>query len=180
MSEGYGRKVAKAFEAVYQLHMDASKLLSDCDSTVGKGKESVFGSYVMKDLSKAVHQPDGWMPYGVYRYYDASDECPGLVDGVMLYFWDYPPLPEEPMLIAGRLKYRLDGEGGVKSVCNGWDLWWAAFDWSKDGPRAQVIALEDVGDGRVEWMKMIVVPLYSIKSMQEVERLMELVRQTAA
>src|SRR5262245_33896173 len=121
----------------------------------------------MKDLSKAVYQPEGWMPYAVYRYYDATAEGSGLVDGVMLYFWDYPPHPDEPMLIVSRLKYRLEGEAGVKSVCDGWDLWWAAFDWSKDRSLEKVIGLEDVGNGRVEWMKMIVVPLYSITSMQQ-------------
>jgi hypothetical protein len=172
--------VGKVFEAIFQLYADASKLLVECDSTIGKDKASVFGSYAMKDLSKAVYQPEGWMPYGVYRYYVATAEGPGMVDGVLLYFWDYPPKPDEPMLIAGRLKYRLAGEAGVKSVCNGWDLWLGALEWTKQCPQAQVIRLEDVGDGRIEWMTLIMVPLYSIKSMKEVEQLFERLRETAA
>jgi hypothetical protein len=141
MTEGYGKKIAKAFEAIYQLHTDASKLLHECDSTVGAGKAPIFGNSVMKDLSKAVYQPEGWMPYAVYRYYDASGDGHGLVDGVMVYFWDVPPHPDEPLLIVGRMKYRLEGGAGIKSVCNGWDLWGAAFDWSEDRSIGKVIGL---------------------------------------
>jgi hypothetical protein len=173
MSDGYSKKIAKAFEAIYQLHMDASILLKDCDGTIGKGKESVFGNVVMSGLSTTLYGSDAWMPYAVYRYYDATREAPGLVDGVMVYFWDLPPMPDEPMLIVGRIKYRLADDADIRSVCNGWDLWGGAFEWSKPPSPGEVTRLTDVGKGRIEWMKLVLAPLYSIKSMKDVEQLMK-------
>jgi hypothetical protein len=74
MNNDYGKKIAKAFEAIYQLHNDVARLLQDCDGTIGKGKPSIFGSTVTRDLSQAVYNPGRWMPAVLYRYYDGSQE----------------------------------------------------------------------------------------------------------
>jgi len=178
MSPDYGKKIGKAFEAIYQLHEDASKLLSDCDSVIGKGKAPLFGSVITKDLSKAVYDPGKWMPYGVFRYYDASIELPGIAEGVLIYFWDEAPKPEEPFLIVGQIKYVLDTEESVASVCNCWDLWYAFVKWIKSRPANEVITGLDAGDGRIEWFKLILVPLFAIQSMEQVAIMMDKVRQT--
>src|SRR5438128_10314836 len=118
----YGRKITKAFQAILEVHRSASRLLLDCDGTIGRGRSSIFGNVVTRDLSKSVNDPDLWMPCGLFRFY-AKDEMPGLVDGLTIYYWNNPPLCEEPLLIAGRIKYR---EG---SVCEAWDLWYTFFKW---------------------------------------------------
>lgn len=178
LTADYGKKIAKAFEAINQLHADAAKLLSDCDSTVGNNKTSIFGNVITRDLSKAIYEPDGWMPYAVYRYYDYASDGAGVVDGILIYFWDKPPHPDEPMLIAGRVKYRLEDGASVKSVCNEWDLWFSAFDWSNDRTISKQLALLNVGGERIEQVIYKLMPLYSIRSIEEVVQTMNELRGT--
>jgi hypothetical protein len=179
MSNDYGKKISKAFEAIYQLHLDASKLLQDCDGTIGKGRQSIFGNIVTRDLSRAIYEPGTWMPAGLYRFYDASAEILGLVEGLAIYYWEHPPLHDEPLLILGQIKYRVEERSTIRSVCKEWDLWYAYFEWCENPRVNDVIAFKrDVDEeGRTEWFKLCALSLYSIKSMEDVEQLMARVRQ---
>jgi hypothetical protein len=179
MSNDYGKKITKAFEAIYQLHQDVARLLQDCDWTIGKGKQSVFGNVITKDLSQSLVNPGLWMPAALYRWYDASRDSPGLVDCVTVYYWSDPPKHEEPLLILGQIKYHVEEGSLVGSVCKAWDLWQAYFEWCNNRRLDDVIAfkLDAEAAGRTEWFKLCAVPLFSVKSMEDVERLMSRVRQ---
>jgi hypothetical protein len=59
-------------------------LLLDCDSAIRKGRQSIFGNVVTKNLSKAIDDPGNWMPAGLFRFYDAKDETRGLVEGLTI------------------------------------------------------------------------------------------------
>lgn len=177
----YGKRVGNAFNAIYRLHLDTGKLLQDCDGSIGKGLTSLFGNVVTRDLSKAIYDPGFWMPGGVYRFYDASKSGQGLVEGVTIYYWDAPPLHDEPLFILAQMKYRVgDGDSAEPPDCREWDIWESYFTWNTDHQCGKVIRLNDVGDGRLEWVKVISAPLYSIKSIKDVEQMMSKVRQENA
>jgi hypothetical protein len=178
MSEDYGKTMGNAIRAVAKMHSDTSRLLQDCDGTIGKDKASVFGSYATRDLTYNV-RADQWMAQGVYRYYDASAEGRGLVDGIMAYFFGRGPYHhEEPLLIVGRIQYHLDGDAAIKGVCQEWDLWYALFDWGTGFELNRVLTPESPDKNRVEWIKLIAAPLYSIQSMEDVVALMKRVQES--
>ena len=168
----YGRKITKAFQAILEVHRNASRLLLDCDGTIGKGRSSIFSNVVTRDVSATVNYPDAWMPCSLFRFYDAKDEMPGLIEGLTIYYWDDPPLCEEPLLIGGRIKYR---QG---SACEHWDLWSAFFKWQEDRSLDKVISVtrKPEEESRMDWFKLLAVPLFTIKSIQNVEELMARVR----
>src|SRR5262249_5747461 len=149
MTPDYGKKIASAFEAVYQLFKDTGKLLQDCDGFIGKVRPSVFGNVITEKLARGMYECDWWMVADAIRYYDASDRCRGVVEGVTVYFWDTPPLHDEPLLILGQVQYQGDSDLTVKSLCQWWDLWSAWFKWTAERRLREVLTLKDVGDGRI-------------------------------
>jgi hypothetical protein len=178
MKTEYGKQITTAFRAVYQLFEEISRLLQDCDGTVGHGKTSLFGNVVTRALSRSIDNPGAWFASNLYRYYEAGEAFPGIVEGLNIYLWDEPALYEEPLLIAGQIKYHL-GEGeSVKDVCNEWDVWKAYFKWCDNRRVDDVISFRRSSDeeGRTEWFKLCAIPLYSIKSIEQVGQLMERVR----
>jgi hypothetical protein len=180
MSPDYGRRVAKAFEAVCQLFEDVSQLLSECDSTLGQGRPSVFGNVITDRLSTVVYEPLSWLMADAVRCYDAADKKPGLVEAITIYFWDKPALHDEPLLILGQIKYRMNAGESVKEVCKRWDLWHACFRWTENVRTNEVITLESQDKGRIEWLKFLAVPLFtSVSSAADVDELMDRVRQNS-
>lgn len=108
MNDDYGQKINLALAAVRRMHADVSKLLVDADGSIGKGKASVFDAYATRDLTYH-YRADFWMAEGVYRLYapkGASDEHP--VEGLTVRFFDQEGRIEEPFLIVGQLKYKLE------------------------------------------------------------------------
>lgn len=179
MSTEYGKQITTAFRAVYQLFQEISRLFQDCDGTIGKGKRSLFGNVVTRDLSWSIDNPGQWMAAALYRFYDAGETLSGLVEGLTVYLWDDPDLAEEPLLICGQIRYRLGADQKVESLCKEWDLWKAYFKWCENPRLDEVIAFHQIADegGRTEWCKVCAVPLYSIKSIDQVTELMERVRK---
>jgi hypothetical protein len=182
MSPDYGQRVGQAFQAVCQVFEDTSRLLQDCDGTIGKGRSSLFGNVIIERLSRAIYEPLYWMVSNAVRCYDAGDQLPGLVEAINVYFWDKPPQHDEPLLLLGRIKYLVSADTPVKSVARWWDLWHAGFKWGGALRLGEVVplpgqALPPEDEGRIEWLKMLAVPLFSVSSIAEVERLMERVRQ---
>ncbi len=181
----YGGKIQNALHAVVQMHKDTSKLLQSCDDTIGKGKKPIFRGYATDDLSRSYDAPQwslaGWMVPGVYRYYYASTKQPGLVEGVTAVFVPYKIQPiSEPLFIVGQLDYKIESDGDdAKQKLYVWDLWDGFFDKQA---LYTVLHPQNVGEDakdRIKTMKLIAVPLYSIKDIEQVEALMEQVRQAS-
>lgn len=177
MSQDYGKKIGRALEAVRRLHSDASRLLQDCDGTIGKGKKAVHGSYATHELTWNV-RAEYWMAEAVYRYYYADQPSDGLVDGITVSFFDYQQRVDEPLLIVGQLQYHVEEDFQIRSACYGWDIWYAFFDWSGNRQLDAILGGKHIENGRIEWFKVLAVPLYSIQSMQAVEKLMAKVKTT--
>lgn len=179
MTKDYGRKVGTALEAVRRLHADTSRLLRDCDATIGSGRESVFRSEVTKDLTWHV-QTEFWMAEGVYRYYeDKAAPAPGVVEALTVCFFDVRGRVPEPFLLVGRFRYRVDPATGARAECKGWDLWYSYLDWWADRSPGVVQTLVNPDD-RIERVSLVGVPLYDINSLGDVERLFEQVRAAAS
>jgi hypothetical protein len=172
----YGLKIGKALSAVRTMYADASKLLQDCDGTIGKGRTSIYGSYVTSGLTYHVRAKH-YMAEALFRLYDAGEGVAGLVEGVSIYFLDQKDRAAEPILIVGQVKYHIEQEATIKSVSGEWDLWYAYFDGCESQAFDEVLAPEPNDTGRIEWVKVIAVPLYSVANMDVVVDLMNKVRQ---
>lgn len=57
-----------------------------------------------------------------------------------------------------------------------WDLWYAYFKWSDRRVVDEVLVPAPQTKGRIEWAKVIAVPLYSVQSIDHVLQLLERVR----
>ena len=111
------------------MHADTSRLLQDFDGINGGNHEPVYDTetrYITWNVNA-----NQWMAQGVYRYYDLADDQPGVVEGITVAFIekDNPSNIDEPLLIAGQLKYKLNGGSSVRGICQEWDLWNAHFFW---------------------------------------------------
>jgi len=185
MNDGYGKQINLALAAVRRLHADTSKLLVDADSTIGLGKRSVLGNQATRDLTN-VHRAEYWMAEGVFRYYVSKPPGePALIDGLTIRFFDLESRIEEPFLLVGQLKYRLEADSSLTDYMRDqqarrwWHLWDAYAEWGGDRPRPGVVMTGGpLVNKNVEWFKVIGVPLYSIRSMEDVVALMERVRNT--
>lgn len=165
MTTEYGAKIAGALKAVVQMHSDTSKLLVDCDKHIGKGRASVFGSYATSELTYNF-QARFWMAEGVYRYYEAG---PLLVDGVTAAFF-HVDVPTEPLLLLARIQY--SGETAA-SKAKAWDIWSLYFAWGESKELGKVHRYGETDEGRIEWARLIAVPLFSISRIEDVVDLMD-------
>lgn len=176
-SDDYGRRMGMALKAIRQMFADTSKLLQDCDGSIGKGKPlATKGNNATRDISYSLGKP--WLAKIAFRCY-AADQVgdPGLVEVVSAVFFAEQHELEEPLLLVGRLHYQL-GDNSLADVCDGFHLSSSFFQL---GDRALNAVLENrqivTRDASIDWCKVIGVPLYSIASMADVEALMERIRQ---
>jgi hypothetical protein len=168
----YGAKIAAALRAVRQMHSDCSRLLQDCDGTIGLKRKPLFGSYATRDLTWNYIAPQ-WMAEGVYRFYDAkSDSDPSLVEGVTIAFIDKmnPAQPEEPLLLVGQLRYK------AGTQCKEWDLWHAFFELAGDRSLGTVLSARVPQHDRMESFRVMAKPLYLVTGMDTVVDMMAAVR----
>lgn len=173
MSESYGKKIAMALRAVRQLHGDTSKLLVDYDKTrIAEGCYSVFKN-VTQELSYSVNAPY-WMAQYVYRYY-AKKSTPGLVEGLTVCF--FRENIDEPILATAQIQYRLAGD---TLPCDAWDIWYLFFEPPGEcKPLGKVHTCHRFVRDTVDWGKVLASPLFSIRRIEDVEQMLEQVRQTA-
>lgn len=183
-ADDYGRKASMALAAVRRMHADVSRLLVDAEGTFGKDKTSAFGSYATQDLTYS-YKADYWMPEGVFRVWASKPPAEQeVVDAVTVRFFDLEGRIEDPFLLVGQIKYRLPGDVSAvdfltDKACKGekraWHLWYAYSSWSGER-RPDIVLVGSRLDRNVEWFKVIGVPLYDIRTMDEVVELMKRVR----
>jgi hypothetical protein len=171
VSDNYGELIGGAIRAVAQLHNDTSRLLVDCEKRIGDGRKSIFGNWVTQDLTYNL-RAERWMAEGVFLYYLAGER---LADAITVTFLEKSLT--EPMFLIARIRYadsektatEEDEFARVKSLCKGWDLWYLYFR----GERLvdHVMEYRDAEKGRIESAKAIAVPLYSIRSIEDVVEL---------
>lgn len=163
------RRMTDALRAVKKLHASASRLLMDCDGTIGKNKDSVFGSYVTRDMTWNVNAPM-WMAEGVYRYYRDKDS--DLIEGITISFIDKNK-EIEPTFILGVLDYHADEEKKPKGLCSVWDIWDCFYKWCDKNERKfdQVLIPDVAKETRIQTARIIAVPLFDVSGMQKVEEL---------
>jgi hypothetical protein len=167
-TEDYGKQVAVAIRAVQQMHSDCSRLLLEFDRKMA-GWTPIYGNNATRELTYHVRAQQ-WMAEGVYRFYSHKN-FPGVSRGITIAFME--PDSDEPILIVSNITYK-SKSSDLKSVCDEWDGWYAFFDWGGKLVYDEVISLETLDpQKRIESARLIAKPLYSIKSMQDVENLMD-------
>jgi hypothetical protein len=175
VSTEYGEKVASALRAVYQLHSDTSRLLVDSDNKrVGMGWTSVFGTVATSSISTTL-RAECWMAEGVYRYYTKPPAL-DLVEGLLVSFFHFQEKSKEPVLAVAQIKYRAAAGSPIKDVCRAWDIWELYYKWNERQDLEKAIIFGPQDNGRIEWSKLLAVPLYSIKRVEDTEQLMTQVR----
>jgi hypothetical protein len=175
MATEAGIKMQKAINAVCRMHASASKLLVEFDKAVPWPSVSVMGTTATRDISRQT-KAGFWMAEGVFRYLGSTTDL-GLVEAVCVPF--VSPQLQEPMLLLGHLRYRAKSIDDLKSVCEGWDLWYMYFDskkeWVEGVPR--VCEIPSKNADRIARAKLVAVPLYSITAMNDVAELLRPLRQ---
>jgi hypothetical protein len=167
-TEDYGKQVAVAIRAVQQMHSDCSRLLLEFDRKMA-GWAAIYGNNATRELTYHV-RAQYWMAEGVYRFYSHKN-FPGVSRGITIAFIE--PDCDEPILIVSNITYKSKGSD-PKSVCDEWDGWNAFFKWCGKRVYDEVMSFEPVDpQQRIESVRLIARPLYSIKSMQEVEGVMD-------
>jgi hypothetical protein len=175
VSTEYGEKVALALRAVLQLHSDTSKFLVDYDNMrVGLGWNSVFGNVATSSISTTV-RAEWWMAEGVYRYYVKAPAV-DLVEGLLVSFFHVPQKSKEPLLLVAQIKYQAAADSSIRDVCKQWEIWELYYKRNDRQELEKVIAFGSLDDGRIEWARVLAVPLYSIKRVEDAEQLMAKVR----
>lgn len=176
MSTEYGEKLALALRAVWQLHSDTGKFLVDFDNKrVGIGWNSMFGNVATSSISTTL-TAECWMAEGVYRYYVQAPAL-DLVEGLLVSFFHSQQKSKEPLLLVAQIKYRVAAGSSIKDVCKAWDIWYLYYDWNDRQDLERVISFGSLDDGRIEWAKVLAVPLYSIKRVEDADQLMAQVRR---
>ena len=172
MDEDYGKKVGQAIQAVLNLHADIGRLFRELDSNEYKGWQSIFGSFVTKNVPKDVKKP-WWMPYFVYRYY-RKEKDPALVEGVTCCFFRGSQALTEPQFLVSQVQYKKPGH------CGAWDV--LKLYEAKEGEveAGKVISIAGEEEGTIQSARLLVVPVYSIGDRKQVTDLIEQVRQGAA
>lgn len=166
-TEDYGKQVAVAIRAVQQMHSDCSKLLLEFDRKM-EGWSPVYGNFATRDLTYHV-RANQWMADGVYRFYSHKN-FPGVVRGITVAFTEDEI--DEPLLIVSNITYNTIA-ADVKSVCQEWDPWYAFFEWGGKRVFDEVLLFETIDpQKRIQSARLIAKPLYSIKSMEDVDNLM--------
>lgn len=177
MEADYGKQVGKAFEAVYQLHKDVSRLLADCIGVLGKGRKTPHWPYVFLGVSGSAHDTEKWMPFATRRYFTGGDLPPSAAEFVLAYFWSPLPYPQEPLLVVGRVTYHPTESAEIKP--DFYDAWTLAFE--QGGPLAVGEVTRHVlsEHERIASADVLAVPLFSINSVDDVLKHMEEVRKRA-
>lgn len=83
---------------------------------------------------------------------------------------------KEPLLLVAQIKYQVAVGSSIENACKAWDIWTLYYDWNDRQDLEKVIALGSSDDGRIEWTKVLAIPLYSIKRVEDAEQLMAQVR----
>jgi len=174
MSVDYGKKLATALAAIRQLHSDTSKLMVDFDGNMfADGWYSVFENVATRDLTYHV-KAKFWMAEGVYRYY-TKHATPGLVEGLTVVFFD--PRAEEPLFLTAQVQYRVEANKLISDVCAAWDIWWLYFDLTDKRELGRVYRHGNIDNGRIEWAKVLAVPLLSIQGLTDAEAKLKEIRE---
>lgn len=175
MHPEYGKQIGRAFAAVYQLHRDVSRLLTDTSPRLGTNR--TIYPYIFKDLGYSVSTPDRWMPYNLSVQTTGGDLPANVAEFVLVYFWDEPPKPQEPHLVLARVTYKR-GDNGLPTV-EFWDAYSACFEWGEPFPAGVVNRFSLADSERVESVTVTAVPLFDITSVDDVLKHMQAVREPA-
>ena len=171
MHADYGKQLGTAFAAVWQMHKDVSRLLTDVAPKLEAGRTS--SASVIKGTSWLLNSPDRWMPYRVSMSSAGGDLAPNVNEFVAVYFWGDPLKPQEPHLVLARVTYLTDQDG--KTWPDFWDADSASFEWDQPFPLRVVNRFTPDHD-RVESVSVTAVPLFDIASVDDVLRHMADVR----
>jgi hypothetical protein len=102
---------------------------------------------------------------------------PGLVIGICVCFRDEPGFTtqrvEEPVFIIGQIEFGSKKAVPARPEFPAWVLWNGYFIWNDEQPINQVIALGSDIEKDIPQMKLAAMPLYSVKSISDVEKLLE-------
>jgi hypothetical protein len=180
MSTSYGKQIANALAAIQQLHADCSKLLTDCDGTIGQNRTPLFGNEVTRDFSRAISGYYSWTPAALYRYYYAHDDPSSLIVGVTICFFDddmrHAPRHDEPLILVGEIHSANESNLKLRSHFNPWTLWNGFFKGLEQQLLGQVLSLEKNDVDKTPAMRLIAAPLYDITSVEDVQAMLNRVR----
>lgn len=182
VSEDYGTRMGRAVQAVHQMHVDVTKMITLLDKKLGRGPVLVR----ITEQARFSVNADVWMPEGMHRIYAVPD-LPGRVEGITAVFLDvHGEALREPILLAGQAQFKFEPNDNLRSIImdggNAWCLWTGYLTWQEGRPLNSVVRISAPVDreeahGKLEWVQVIAVPLYSIASIDDVLQLLDRSRE---
>jgi hypothetical protein len=164
-----GKNMRLAFEYVQQIFRETSQLMKKLDSLMGKDWVPTYGNRTTRDVTSHIDEPDGWLVEAVFRIYNSRKE-PRVKKGITIAFWGDDI--EEPILVAGKLKYVVDKTSKKIAKDNHWDLWGGWFYNDSGVPIADGVVRELNDKSKVEHVldaKGFAIPLVSITSEKDIK-----------
>lgn len=182
VSDDYGVRIEEALLAIQQMHADVTKLISLLDTKLNC--KPVLTK--ITDQWKFTLDADMWMPEGMYRIYPVPDVL-GRVEGITAVFLNrYTGEPiREPLLLVGQAQFATQTLDELKAALtegeNTWCLWNAYLKWKDTRIMSKVLPVQvpddvDHSNGKLRWVQVIAVPLYSIGGIGDVMALLQQVR----
>jgi len=165
----YGKKVGRSLAAIAKMHSQTAHLMVDCDKLFPDYK-SVFENYGTRDLSYS-YNAGFWMAEGIYRYWCREEKS---IAGLTVGFYEKKGKLDEPIIIVGAIKYGNFDFQRPKENFDPWFLWYTVLLWQKDGIKYnQLLTYSPEGDEYIESVDYIIMPLFWIQSLADVQGLFE-------
>lgn len=135
-----GKQINAVFLYVSQVFKECQRLIYKIDSEMAPEWNNLYGNRITKNLSADLRNPDFWLIYGIFRYYE-NEISPLINKGINISLWDDYEL-EEPIIIAGKINYN------DISKRDHWDLWSIWHDWESEDESSSFNI-----DGKVNYFK---------------------------
>jgi hypothetical protein len=174
MGTEQGKQVGIALKAVLEMQSDCIKLIEDLDKFM-TGYRSVYGNIVTLDLGSTIGRKT-YVAEGLIRLYARPKEHANVLCINICFFDRNDPKFVEPILVAANIIYESIPPDQSESPRRCWDAWHAFLDWAPERVFDQPITLtQPPKRPTIETVTVAAMPLFGIKNIDDVKRLVELV-----
>jgi hypothetical protein len=117
-----GRNMELVFEYVQQIFKETAQLMKKLDSLMPVGKDwmPTYGNRTTKEVTSHLEEPERWLVEASFRIYDSKKD-PAVKKGITITYWGEDI--DQPILIGGKIVYKLDGQRKGPVRDDHWDLW---------------------------------------------------------
>jgi hypothetical protein len=169
----YGKTMARAMQAVRDMHSDCIQLFRDVDREM-KDYKSVYGNVVTQDLGSSITRRD-YLAWGLFRVYARKGKEDKVLSINACFFDDKDPRIVEPIFAVAKVEYSTKTPDPKEKLDRAWDPWYAFFAWSQEQEFGKAIHIEAPARAQVVRATVAAMPLFSISNLNAALHLADLV-----